>query len=241
LISIFLRFWRKSGPWVILLVGLGLVRFSKGALFLDFYSLVSRPFWPGTAQKEWIKAGVALETQAKLDLLEADNIRLRQILSIQNAAKPEVIPAPVISRNTKGWSQQIELGKGKIHDIAVGDVVSGPGGLLGIVQSVTPLTSRVQLLTSPGSRLGVWVPRIKKHGLLRGLGTNRPQLSLLDKNFEVKIGDLVSTSPASTLLPPNLPVGVIQVLDNKALPAPKALVQLIAVPEAVDWVQVQKP
>ena len=52
-------------------------------------------------------------------------------------------------------------------------------------------------------------------------------------------GDLVATSPASTLLPPNVPVGVIQSVDEQAVPAPVAVVQLIAAPEAIDWVQVQ--
>ena len=53
-------------------------------------------------------------------------------------------------------------------------------------------------------------------------------------------GDLVSTSPASTLLPPNLPVGVIQIVNKDHLPAPYAFVQLIASPSAIDWVQIRK-
>jgi rod shape-determining protein MreC len=40
-------------------------------------------------------------------------------------------------------------------------------------------------------------------------------------------------------LPPNLPVAVIQTLDSRAVPAPEGVVQLIAAPEAIDWVQVQ--
>ena len=44
---------------------------------------------------------------------------------------------------------------------------------------------------------------------------------------------------ASTLLSPNVPVGVIQSVDEQAVPAPTAVVQLIAAPEAIDWVQVQ--
>ena len=55
----------------------------------------------------------------------------------------------------------------------------------------------------------------------------------------MRAGDLVSTSPASTLMPPNVPVGVIQSVDERAVPAPKAVVQLIAAPEAIDWVQVR--
>jgi rod shape-determining protein MreC len=49
------------------------------------------------------------------------------------------------------------------------------------------------------------------------------------------------TSPASTLVPPNLPVGVIQSVDANADPAPVAAVQLIAPVQAVDWVQVLRP
>ena len=108
-----------------------------------------------------------------------------------------------------------------------------------MVESVTPVTSRVRLLTSPGSQIGVWAPRTNSHGLLVGLGTSRPQLVFIDKDPKVFPGDLVSTSPASTLLPPNVPVGVIQSLNSQSLPEPYASVQLIAAPEAIDWVQVQ--
>jgi rod shape-determining protein MreC len=34
-------------------------------------------------------------------------------------------------------------------------------------------------------------------------------------------------------------VGVIQSVDEQAVPAPTAIVQLIAAPEAIDWVQVR--
>ncbi len=105
---------------------------------------------------------------------------------------------------------------------------------------MTPTTSRVQLLTAPGSQVGVWVSRTKRHGLLIGVGTSRPMITFLDKDPQVIPGDVVSTSPASTLVPPNLPIGVIQSVDNNALPAPSASVQLLAAPEAIDWVQVQK-
>ena len=74
---------------------------------------------------------------------------------------------------------------------------------------------------------------------MAGLGTARPQLQFLDKDIQVRPGDLVSTSPASTLLPPNLPVAVVQSLNARAVPAPTAIVQLIAPPDAIDWVQVK--
>ena len=69
---------------------------------------------------------------------------------------------------------------------------------------------------------------------------NKKLLIFLNKNSLAQIGDVVATSPASTLLPPNLIIGIVQFVDEKALPSPFAIVQLTASPEAIDWVQVLK-
>ena len=234
-----LRSFRRLWPWFILLVFLGLVRLSKGAGFADAFALLSRPFWPGSAQREWIETAVRQDATSRLQLLEQDNARLRGLLELDQLSSGDRVQAAVISRTPSGWWQQLELGKGSFNGIAKDDAVIGPGGLVGRVQSVTPATSRVRLLTAPGSRIGVWLPRTRQHGLLAGLGTARPQLQFLDKEVQVRPGDLVSTSPASTLLPPNLPVAVVQSINLRGVPAPTALVQLIAPPDAIDWVQVQ--
>ena len=230
---------RSLWPWLGLLALLALVRWSKGAGFADAYALLSRPFWPGSAQKEWLQSAATLENKAQLELLQQDNKRLRQLLELKQRSNEGQVSAAVISRNATAWWQQLELGQGSVAGLSPGDAVIGPGGLIGRIQSVTPSTARVQLLTAPGSQIGVWVPRTRQHALLVGVGTARPQLRFIDKDIKARPGDLVSTSPASTLLPPNLPVAVIQTLDSRAVPAPEGLVQLIAAPEAVDWVQVQ--
>ena len=234
-----LRSAQRLWPWLVLLLILGLVRLSKGAGFADGFALLTRPFWPGTAQSEWVEAAQQQEQISRLELLEQDNARLRELLALDQQSSGDWIQAAVISRTASGWWQQLMLGKGSLEGVAKDDAVIGPGGLIGRVQSVTPTTSRVRLLTAPGSRIGVWLPRTQQHGLLAGLGTARPQLQFLDKDIQVRPGDLVSTSPASTLLPPNLPVAVVQSLNARAVPAPTALVQLIAPPDAIDWVQVK--
>ena len=237
----FVRLRKDRGPLPLLaLLGFCFfVRFTKGAVFSDALSLLSKPFWPGPAQSEWIKSSTRLENQAKLSLLEKDNQRLRKMLALQNSTNKMLISAAVIARKETGWWQQIELNKGSMHGINPGNPVMGPGGLLGIIRSSTKTTSRVRLLTAPGSRVGVWLPRAKKHGILIGLGTNRPSIIFLDKDPKVLPGDLLSTSPASTLLPPNIPIGVIQIVNKDALPSPTGTVQLISAPEAIDWVQIK--
>ena len=78
--------WRGLGqltPWLLLVAGLLLVRLSKGAGFSDAYALLSRPFWPGSAQREWVTAAADLEERSRLQLLEEDNRRLRGLLELQ--------------------------------------------------------------------------------------------------------------------------------------------------------------
>ncbi len=232
----------KSSLWAIFLFGALLfgIRWSKGAVYLDFYSILLKPILPGTAQSEWIQEGDKIEKNIRLKLLEQDNTRLRKALSLQEFNHDKRVSAAVISRSLGGWWQQLEINKGNIDGIEKGQTVIGPGGLIGLVDSTTPLTSRVRLLTDPGHQIGAWIDRTQTHGLLTGMGTNRPKLIFLNKNILAKIGDAVTTSPASTLLPPNLTIGIVQSVDEKALPAPFAIVQLTASPEAIDWVQVLK-
>jgi rod shape-determining protein MreC len=230
----------QAWPWLLVALALLAVRFSKGAGLADAYALLSRPFWPGTAQAEWLRSAGRFEDQARLSTLEAENARLRGLIGLQQAS-PKRPTAAVIARDPAGWWQTLLLGRGSLQGVREGNAVLAPGGLIGLVTSVTPSTARVTLLTDPASRVGVWVGRTRHHGLLTGLGTPRPVLRFLEKDPGVLPGDLVTTSPASTLVPPDLPVGVIQSVDISADPAPEAVVQLAAPVGAVDWVQLLAP
>lgn len=237
-----LRYIYKRAFWnsLLIILILGLIRSSKGVFFVDLYSFIVRPFMHGTLQKEWLRDATQLEQSIKINLLEKDNTRLREILSLKRVSEEDKISAAVISRKPDGWWQQLELNKGKMNGIAIGDPVIAPGGLIGIVHSVTPLTSRVKLITAPGSKVGVWVNRIQHHGILIGMGTDRTKLSFLTKQTDAQIGDLVSTSPASTIFPANLPIGVITSIELDSSYVPFAIIRLIAFPNAIDWVQVIK-
>ena len=232
----------KSRFWAILFFGALLfgIRLTKGAGYLDLYSILLKPILPGTAQREWIQEGENIERNIRLKLLEEDNNRLRRALSLRELNRNQRISAAVISRSSRNWWQLLEINKGSKDGVMKGQTVIGPGGLIGLVDSTTPLTSRVRLLTDPGHQIGAWIDRTKRHGILTGMGTNRPKLIFLNKNSLVKKGDTVTTSPASTLLPPNLIIGIVQVVNENALPSPYAIVQLTASPEAIDWVQILK-
>ena len=236
------RWWHKKKNWglFIFLLFLFIARISKGSLYKDLYFLISKPFWPGQFQREVLTKSIEQEFLIRLNQLEKDNKRLREILSLQRLSDSESISATVISRKTGSWWRQIILNKGSKDGVEVGSFVVGPGGLLGRVNNTSLFTASVTLLTSPESKVGIWVERIQSHGLLVGLGNDYPKVIFYNKDVDIEVGDFVLSSPASTLLPPNIPIGVIQSVDPELKGQKTANLFLIAKPQAIDWVQILK-
>ena len=236
------RWWHKKKNWILFAIFLFLVfvRISKGSFYKDFYYFISKPFWPGQFQKEIVLESIDQEYLIKLNLLKKDNIRLRGILSLQESSNNENISAAVISRKTGSWWRQIILNKGSKDGVKIGNIVIGPGGLIGRVKHTSLFTSSVTLITSPESKLGVWVDRIQINGLLVGLGDDYPRLILYSNDADIKVGDFVSSSPASTLLPPNIPIGIVQSIDETLKSKKTAKISLLAKPHVIDWVQILK-
>ena len=234
------RWWHKKKIWIFfgIFLFLVVVRISKGSLYKDFFYFVSKPFWPGQFQKEVILKSIDQESLIKLNLVKKDNIRLRKILSLQESSNNDNISAAVISRKTGGWWRQIILNKGSKDGVEIGNIVTGPGGLLGRVNNTSLFTASVTLLTSPESKLGVWVDRSQTNGVLVGSGDNHPSLILYSKDADIKVGDFVSSSPASSLLPPNIPIGIVQSIDNTLQSKKTAKISLLAKPNVIDWVQI---
>ena len=236
------RWWHNKRNWIlwVILLFLVFVRISKGSLYKDFYFFISKPFWPGHFQKEIILKSIEQENLIKLNLLKKDNLRLRENLSLQKLSNSDSISAAVISRKTGSWWRQIILNKGSKDGVEIGSTVIGPGGLLGIVDSTSLFTSSVKLLTSPASKVGVWIDRTQINGLLIGVADDFPTLILYSKNADIKVGDFVSSSPASTLLPPNIPIGIVKSIQESFKAKKTAKILLLAKPQVIDWVQILK-
>ena len=236
------RWGHKKKNWILFgfFLFLVFVRISKGSFYKNFYYFISKPFWPGQFQKEIILESLNQESSIKLNLLKKDNIRLLEILNLQESSNKDAISAAVISRKTGGWWRQLILNKGSKDGVEIGSTVMGPGGLIGRINNTSFFTSSVTLITSPESKLGVWVDRIQINGLLVGLGDDYPSLILYSKDADIKVGDFVSSSPASTLLPPNLPIGIVQSIDNTFKSKKTAKISLLAKPNVIDWVQILK-
>ncbi|MCS7030724.1 MAG: rod shape-determining protein MreC [Gloeomargarita sp. SKYG116] len=176
------------------------------------------------------------ELEIQVQELQTQNRQLQQLLDYKQKMPLATVAAMVVGRSAGHWWHQVWVGEGSSKGVTPGTVVVAPGGLVGRVLDVTPHTSRVLLVTDPSSKVGVMVNRSRAMGVLVGQGTGQAVVEFFDKNPDVKPGDSLVTSPFSTIFPPGIPVGKVESIDWRAMPAPRATVQLNAPIERLEWV-----
>lgn len=240
------RWWERH--WlnlVLMVVGLGLavyVRQTQGTLVFEFYGRLVEPF-QGNPPQEQLATARVLELEAKVEELEQQNSRLKQLIDYQEQSKREGVIAPIIGRSADHWWKQITLGRGSLDGVEKDYIVTGTGGLVGRVISVTENTSRVLLLSDPTSRLGATI-RVGKDrsymGILNGRGQSKAVMEFFDKVPEVKPGYKVFTSPYSPRFQSGLLVGIVESVDLKKSPAPEAVVNFSAPIGHLEWVMVSE-
>jgi rod shape-determining protein MreC len=241
------RWWERRGLQIGLLglvVGTAwTVRQTQGALLLEVYQGVTRPLQmlaSGPTKEERLRDAQILELQTQIVGLQAQNQKLKEIVGYiekDKVQKPLTI-ARVIGRGADNWWQQVTINRGSSAGIEEGSVVKAEGGLVGLVNHVTPNTSRVLLISDLKSQIGVTVNQTGAKGVLRGDGTAEAVLEFYEKVPNVKIGDLVATSTYSQKFPADIAIGRVKSLDLKRLPASIAKIELFPPIRSLDWVEV---
>ncbi|MEC4817747.1 MAG: rod shape-determining protein MreC [Scytonema sp. PMC 1069.18] len=242
------RRWDRKGLQVGLL---GLVvssawvlRQTQGALLLELYQGITRPLQalqPETPPQDLRNRDAqVLELQTRLQDLENQNKKLKALLGYvdKQPLSSRLIPARVVGRGADNWWQQVTLNRGSEAGIKEGYIVKADGGLVGLVESVTPNTSRVLLISDLKSQVGVTVTRTGAKGVLRGDSSAEAVLEFYEKVPNVKPGDLIATSTYSQKFPSGLAIGRVKSLDLKKLPASVAKVELFPPIRSLDWVAV---
>jgi rod shape-determining protein MreC len=171
------RWWEHKGLKVgliaLLIGGAWLVRHTQGGLLLEIYQGFSRQFQilqPGQPPEERIKNARVVELETRIIELENQNKKLKELLKYveKEPLSSRPVPARVVGRSADNWWQQAILNRGSQAGIQEGFIVKAEGGLVGLVESVTPHTSRVLLISDLKSKVGVNVSRTGAKGVLRG-------------------------------------------------------------------------
>jgi rod shape-determining protein MreC len=153
----------------------------------------------------------------QFESLEAENMRLRDLLGSSFNIGDRVLIAEILSVDLTPSRQQVMLNKGTNSGVFVGQPVLDANAVMGQVIRANPFSSVVLLITDSEHALPVAVNRNGLRTIAAGTGLGQ-ELALLyiPKNADVREGDLLVTSGMGERFPPGYPVGRVTLVRQDA-------------------------
>jgi len=130
----------------------------------------------------------------RLEQLQNENNRLRELLDLKSTNKFSIVAANVIARDPDNWASTIIIDKGAQARVKSDCVVIGQLGLVGIVTEAGLTTSRVMLINDPNFNCAALLERSRAQGLLSGSLFGGCRMHFFSREDDVVKGDTVLTS-----------------------------------------------
>ncbi|GAB4356174.1 MAG: rod shape-determining protein MreC [Immundisolibacter sp.] len=147
-----------------------------------------------------------------LDALQAENRRLLALLD-SLAQTPQPLRALVASTVKVGldpYIGQIQIDKGALQGVFVGQPVLDADGVVGQVMHVAAQTSQVLLITDARHAIPVKAVRSGVRAIAVGRGpAGVLDLPFLPNNVDLEVGDVLVTSGLDDVFPADLPVATV--------------------------------
>ena len=163
----------------------------------------------------------------KLDIIEKENVRLRQLLSATPKATERLLIAEIINADIDPYRRLIVINKGTNNDVYLGQPIIDALGVMGQVIHVSPLSSTAMLITDASHAIPVQVDRTGLRANVFGTGKmDKLDLRHLPHNVDIQEGDTLITSGLGGIFPPNYPVGTISKVE-RTVGEPFATVEVV--------------
>lgn len=143
-----------------------------------------------------------------------ENERLTALLGISEQYSNESVTANIISHSTDSWNRTIVIDKGSAAGMAVGMPVMTGSGLIGQIESVSPGTSVVRLITDESSGVSVILQKSRAEGVLTGSVDGLLYLEFIPIATEVELGEGVITSGNGGVYPKGITVGIVSRIEG---------------------------
>lgn len=154
------------------------------------------------------------EEVAKLRAASVDNERLRKMLDFKDSVSSELIAAEIVGRNSIDLKNYITINKGYNSGIEKGMPVRTDAGLVGIVVGATSNYSLIELLNNNTTRISALINRTGINGIFAWDGGEFYTIKNVPASFDVKKGDIVTTSNYSNKFPASIPLGIIESVET---------------------------
>jgi rod shape-determining protein MreC len=147
--------------------------------------------------------------------LQAENVRLRALLNSSAMLRDDVLVAELIGVSPDPVRHQLVLNKGADSGVFVGQPLIDADGLLGQVVQVSPLSSRVLLITDATHSIPVQVNRNGVRAIAEGTGRlSTLEIHHVSSTTDIEEGDLLVTSGLGGRFPVGYPVAVVSRIER---------------------------
>ncbi|MBC7700301.1 rod shape-determining protein MreC [Aquabacterium sp.] len=176
------------------------------------------------------KSAAQAERAMRVDQLERENARLRELLALRPRVNVQSQAAEVLYDAPDPFTRKVVIDQGSHHGVILGSPVIDELGVLGQVTRVYPLTSEVTLVTDKDAA----VPVVNSRTRQRGVAYGTPQvlgmeLRFMAGNADVQMGDELQTSGLDGIYPAGLPVAKVARVDRRA---DSAFARIVLTPKA---------
>lgn len=183
------------------------------------------------------------ERSMRVEQLERENTRLRELLALRARLQVKSRTAEVLYDSADPYTRKVVIDQGSTQNIVLGAPVVDDTGVIGQVTRVYPLTAEVTLVTDKDAAIPVINTRTQQRGAAFGHPSDGGmELRYMAGNSDVQAGDVLQTSGMDGVYPTGLPVAKVLRVDRRADSAfAKIVLAPIARPDSARQVLVLEP
>ena len=146
--------------------------------------------------------------------LEIENNLLANMLNYTPPPEAKYVTARVIAEEGDAFSHSLIAYTGHINKVKKGQVALSDKGVVGRIDKVGEMYSKIILITDINSKIPVMVERTRVRGILSGDNTPYPKMIFIPLEAELSVGDRIVTSGVAGVFPAGLPIGRISSIEK---------------------------
>ena len=151
----------------------------------------------------------------QLEVLQAENQHLRQLLAVQQYADYPMQVAEIVYTERDIFKRKLFIDKGAQANVVAGQVVMDESGIVGQVTRVYPWLSEVTLVTDKDHAVPVQVLRNGLRAVVFGSGDiSELALRYMPISSDIQEGDVLVTSGIDGTYPPGLHVAKVSRIER---------------------------
>jgi len=161
--------------------------------------------------------------------------RLQSFLDLKQNNPDQKVFASVIGEIKNGFSNLLIIDKGYNDGVRKNFAVTTPEGIVGKIQSVTPVQSIIQLITDSRSSFPILIQRTRTKGIIQGSFDRQLTVSYIPRRKEIVQNDHIIASGLAGIFPKGFSVGRVSTMKKDD----SGLFQEITVEPSVDLQRIE--